>query len=390
MTQMLMSTLMLAGIWAISDFIAVKTKAFLSMTFVAFALLLIGTWSQMIPSNIVETAGLTSIATLAIPLVLVHMGSTMNLDQIKAEWRTLFICVGGMLTLVGFMFTVGLLVLDKETAITATPVIYGGGVAAMILTSVLEPMGLKDLIGFAWLLTAVQLFIGIPLSLFFLKRFARSVIEKNQIAAIANTLQAQGEQSQIKELLPAKYQTSFILLFFGIALGTVGMLIGQFTQAYGLHPYIVCLLLAFAATRFGIIPANLMVKANAYGFLMFGLFVYIGIQMTSSISLEVFLNLIEPALLSFLVAIPGLGLGAIIVARMIKVDMNLALALVYSCLSGFPTTIILAEEVSTVTGRTEEEVNTLKAYLVPKMLIAGLVTVTVLSGLLASLLVKFL
>ena len=68
----------------------------------------------------------------------------------------------------------------------------------------------------------------------------------------------------------------------------------------------------------------------------------------------------------------------------------LTIGVVASCMFGFPTTVILAEEISMAMGRTEEEVAILKGYLVPKMLIAGLLMVTLVSGMVASMLVKFI
>ncbi|GAA0179950.1 hypothetical protein SH2C18_27320 [Clostridium sediminicola] len=392
MTNMFIALLILAAVWGIAEFISIKTKAFLSLTFVAFAVLLIGSWTGLIPADIVDKAGLSTLAVLAIPLVVVHMGSTMSTEQLKKEWQTIAICAGGLVTLLLFMFTIGTFVLGKETAITATPVIYGGGLAAIILSSVLKPLGLDHLIGFAWLMASVQLFVGIPLSLFFLKKFAKKITNNDTVSELAVSITAEGVKKKgIKTcFLPSKYQTTFILLALATAIATLGVYLGEYTNKFGIHPYIVCLILSFLAVRFRIIPSNIMTKANSYGFLVFGMFVYIGIQITSSITLDVFIQLLKPAVLSFLIAVPGLALGAVIVAKLIKVDAYLALALVYTCMIGFPTTIIMAEEVSTVFGRTEEEVNILKGYLVPKMLIGGLATVSIFSGFLASILAKFL
>lgn len=392
MVQVLIPFAILSTIWALSDVISLKTKAVLSTSFVAFTVLLIGTWTNLIPTDIVAKAGLTGIATLSIPLVLIQMGSIISWTQLKSEWKTILITVGGLMVLLVLMSTVGVLVIGKQFALSATPIIFGGGVAALVLTNVIQGLGLENaplLLGFIWLMTTVQVFVGIPISIFALKRFAAGKLETNTVQELNVALQNPSEKRRV--LLPERYQTPFVLIAIAGILGLVGMYFGQYTnKLFMLHEYVLTLIVGFLAVRIGLIPTDIMKKANAYGLLSLTLFIYIGNVITANVSYSVLLQLLKPVILSFTIGVVAIVIGSLIMAKLLKFDKFLAIAVMSSCLSGFPMTILMAEEVSEVMGRNSEEKAIFKSYLVPKMLIAGLFTISFFSGVVASAIGKFL
>ena len=61
-----------------------------------------------------------------------------------------------------------------------------------------------------------------------------------------------------------------------------------------------------------------------------------------------------------------------------------------SCTFGFPTTMLIPQEVSEAIGRDEREKAAILNYLLPKMLTAGFVTVTIASVLIAGFVVNML
>lgn len=66
------------------------------------------------------------------------------------------------------------------------------------------------------------------------------------------------------------------------------------------------------------------------------------------------------------------------------------MALGVSCMIGFPGTLIISEEVSRAQGGTPEEQAYLLDVYLPKMLVAGLTTVSVASIIIAGVMVNFL
>ena len=68
----------------------------------------------------------------------------------------------------------------------------------------------------------------------------------------------------------------------------------------------------------------------------------------------------------------------------------MSMAIGSSCLFGFPGTVIISNEVSESTGTTPEEKAYISAQIMPKMLIAGMVTVSIASVLIAGVMCDWL
>ena len=75
---------------------------------------------------------------------------------------------------------------------------------------------------------------------------------------------------------------------------------------------------------------------------------------------------------------------------MLKLPFLLAIALAITCTFGFPTTMLVSQEVSEAMGETPEQKQALLNFLLPKMLVAGFVTVTITSVVLAGAVVNIL
>ncbi len=99
-------------------------------------------------------------------------------------------------------------------------------------------------------------------------------------------------------------------------------------------------------------------------------------------------------LLVFLPLIVFMVLGIILVgflaAKIFKMGPYLAISLGISCTFGFPTTMFLPKEVAQSIGQNTDEKVGIENYLLPKMLVAGLVTVTISSVILAGIAVNHL
>ena len=74
---------------------------------------------------------------------------------------------------------------------------------------------------------------------------------------------------------------------------------------------------------------------------------------------------------------------SILVGKIFGYSWQMSMAIGSSCLFGFPGTVIISNEVSESTGATPEERAAINAQIMPKMLVAGMVTVSVTSVLVA-------
>lgn len=86
----------------------------------------------------------------------------------------------------------------------------------------------------------------------------------------------------------------------------------------------------------------------------------------------------------------GTMAAALLCAKLLHIPVSLAAAYGISCTFGFPTTMLIPQEVSEAFGRNEKEKKAILNFLLPKMLTAGFVTVTIVSVLIAGAAVKML
>ncbi|PJH58647.1 hypothetical protein CVR97_28670 [Salmonella enterica subsp. enterica serovar Typhimurium] len=83
-------------VFAIGDMVAVKTKSIVSMLFTASAFFLVAFWLGL-PTTIFEDSTLLSLGSLMVSFLLVHMGTMLNLQQLKEQWKTVIICTAAIL-----------------------------------------------------------------------------------------------------------------------------------------------------------------------------------------------------------------------------------------------------------------------------------------------------
>ena len=75
-------------IFAFGDFVGVVTKAKVSTMFVIMATFLVLFMTHAIPADICTTANLTYVTSIGLQFLLVDMGSSVGLTELKKEWRT--------------------------------------------------------------------------------------------------------------------------------------------------------------------------------------------------------------------------------------------------------------------------------------------------------------
>lgn len=387
-----MAFAVLAGIWALGDAVSVKSKGYISAAMIGYTLMLVGCWAGVIPNTIVDDSGLIGIANIGVPFGLVHMGTTIDLKTLKSEWKTVVICLGACVGLCVIMFSVGWFVLGKDYVLAATPVIYGGIVSAMIINPRTIELGIPLIGVYALVLMVLQNVVGIPIASFFLNKEGKRLQKAGEISGLAVTMEMETneEKKKLFPKLPLLYQTDQIYLFKAALITFLAVWVGQYTQKIYIHPYIVSLFFGFIATQLGFLEKDVLIKAKAYGLFMWSVFLWIGKSLMEYASLEMVLSLIVPVIVTFVISVPALILGACVVGKMLNMSKEMSSAIAMTCLFGFPATIILSEEAAKSNGKTEEERNILETYFKPKMVIGGLFTISTLSGIMASIMVQFI
>ena len=150
--------------------------------------------------------------------------------------------------------------------------------------------------------------------------------------------------------------------------------------------YVVCLLLGFAAHELKLVETDALHEASSYGFimtaLMMGLFKTLASSGTDGIASVVGI--------AAAFATVAMGLMALLASKIFKQSFFMCYAIVLNAFSGFPINMLITTEAININTEEGDERDNITAEIMPKMLVAGFVCVTIVSVLLAGILVRFL
>lgn len=144
---------------AFGEFVSVKTKAIIPSILIFLIFLLVSVWSGILPTNVIDLAGFSdSLTEVIMVVIVVNMGSSISVDFLKKQWRTVVIGVGAIIGIGVVIIPVGSLIYDWDTAVVAAPPIAGGFVAAFEMSKAALAKGLPHYSTIALLLLALQEF----------------------------------------------------------------------------------------------------------------------------------------------------------------------------------------------------------------------------------------
>lgn len=394
--QALYALLFVLVVYTIGDVVASITISIVPSLFVCSVIFLGGFWLG-IPKTLFKDSLLYSIGALLIPVLLVHMGSMLNINQLKAQWNTVLISIGGIVGIVILLLLVASKIVGKETAIVAAPPISGGLIAGLQMGDKAEAIGRLDLKLMATLLVVLQGFVGYPLASFCLRREAKTIIKlKNNGYKFENDKEVQDVDRKMIFQLPKKLRSSN----YYFAKATLVAVIAVSTSAclqkidtgnlflnalVRLDKNVLSLIFGIIFAQVGLLEREPLNKANVFGFGMASLMAVIYGGLAGS-TIQDILNIIIPLVICLLIGTVGIGIMSVLVGKFLKVRPWMAFAIGSSALFGFPGTFIVSKEVSEAIAIDESEKELILNQILPKMLVAGFITVSIGSVILAGLL----
>lgn len=171
--EMWTSLLIVLAVFALGDVISILTKARISSLFVIMMTFLILFLTHTIPPDIVKRAGLETLGPIAIGMLLVNMGSSVDVRMLKREWRSV---VGSIISMIIAVVSCLAMIplIGRENALASAPVINGGVIATNTMVAAALEKGLPLTAALAAFLYATQKFVGtLPASYFGLRAARR-------------------------------------------------------------------------------------------------------------------------------------------------------------------------------------------------------------------------
>ena len=388
-------------IFAIGDYISDKTHAIVPVLLFASVSFLILFWTGLVPTSLFTDAGLMAISNMMTGIFIVNMGTLLDFKQFVAQWKT--VVLGLAIVIVGGipMVFVERSMLGHNYAVALVGPITGGWVSAVVVNDAIRALGSPDnlkLVGvLATIIVAVQGIIGYPLASAFLRGEANRLVKGYKDGSIkwekstADDNASSDAGKKKKRLIPAlpeKYQTPFILLAKVCLVSLLSFKLAALTNGQ-VHRYVLCLILGVIAHEIGFIEHDIMKNANTYGIGLIICMVSILVFLTAVTPQDV-LSLLPVVLGAFVIGLLSMFVIAVIVGKIFHFSWQMACGITCSCLFGFPGTFVVSTEVAKTIGKTDDEVQMITDNILPKMLVAGFVCLTITSVLITGVFVNYL
>ena len=387
-----------AAAYIIGEVVSTVTKAWIPSVFVTAIVMLVGYWT-VFPHELVSDSKLIPFgSTLGIYLLITHMGTVISLKQLKAQWKTIVVCLSGLAGMCVLAWFICPLFMDKTLVIAGLPPLTGGIIAATTMQTAAANAGLEVAAVFAITMYCVQGFAGYPITAVCLqvegKRLLKEFRDGGSVpVALAENPMAMVDEPDRKTLIPPvpkKFDSAVVTLiklgivaWFATLLGGVSFpVIGKISGA------IWALVLGVIFTTLGFLDRNSLNRANSYGIVMFALMMYV-FDGLKDCTPEMLVSIIVPMLVLIVIGVLGMAVASFIIAKVLKMSFPLAFANGLTALYGFPCDAIITESTCKSLAQTDDEFNFLMSKMFPSMIVGGFVTVTITSVFIAGAFASF-
>lgn len=371
----------LAVIFAFSQIVAQKTKATFSAAFVIAVTLIILFNVNILPRDIYPISTLQPVGGLLIGVLVCGMGNMLDFPELKRQWKTVVIAFIGMSIATAILVFVGQYIVGRDTVLAGAPVFSGGVPAMTVILAALEEGGFTDLLIFPVLMLAIQNFIGLPIASNLLKVAARRFVGDKQLYEQSKSLTMHEEkQNENAKRLPLQMPKSLQMpsvLFAKLCLVTMlAFYVGGFFASItgGIISYVIlAMVLGTVFTELGFLERDILPKTDSYGFIIFGVLM-VAFASLSNTSPQQILKLLVPLLVCQAIGVLGAVVSGYFLGKAFKTDPFLSIPMVLTCLFGFPSTMLMSNEVAFAIGENEEQVEVIGNHIRPKMVTAGFVS----------------
>lgn len=383
-------------IFGLGDMVATKTRAIVSMLFFSSVLFLAGFWTKVLPNTMFDDSTLLLVSGVLVSMLLVHMGTTIKLRDFADQWKTVIIaCIACIAISLGIYFIGGLIVADKNYVVVGAPILSGGVVATITMQTAVEGHSV-ELGVFAALVMVVQGFVGYPVCSLCLKSEAkrvRGLVESGQElkGVTAKIVTDAAPKKRLIPYIPDKYNGPNIMMakvaFFAF-LATItanainGWIASTFETDFSISALIFALIYGIIAKELGFIEENPMKRAGADGFMLVVVTLSIFTNLAQSTP-DMVAGMLWPLLVVVVTGSVTFLIISTLVGKIFGVSWQMSCAIGSTCLFGFPGTYIVTNEVVNATAANDEEKQLMLDHMMPKMLIAGMVSVSITSVLIA-------
>ena len=311
-----------------------------------------------------------------------------------------------MVTLVGclgmgvLVFATVTPVFGLDMAISSYPCLVGGLVATNLVNETLMNKGLEDLAVTIVLMLSMQTFVGMPVMSFGARKECERLLADYRTGKIiaADPKQdaiAKSTPTTSKALIdriPAKYNTPILHLASCLFLGALASSIAKYTSSITnglIGTAIVGIVIGILFKQLGLLAKEPLAKAGVLSFFMMAMM----INMRVSFAKITPMGLVErlwPIAFCIIIGAIGVLLFAIPMGKKLGISSGLIMAITMGSYAGYPLNYQVCMEVITLLAQSPEEEEYLKDHVLQKVIIGGVVSVSLASVIIAGVMVSML
>lgn len=386
----------LFGLLVLGEIIAKVTKGKVPGALVISVLMIVGFWT-ILPLDIVERAGITSLTYAMCAMIIVtNLATLISRKEMMAQWRTVVVNLMGIAAICLFVLTIGSKLFGSDYAVAATPPLTGGAIATMLMVEAASGKG-KMVAALVALITMVmQGLVGYPLTNVFLGREAKRLgkLHKEGKLGAADGTAVVVQEAEKQSIFTKIKSPAFILLklvLVALASYWIEIFISNISGGTVLiSRYVWCLVLGFLASEFKFLEKDALAQSKSDGILMNLLLIYLFGGLNAATP-ENFLPVAGLTLALVLIASVGMALMAFIASKIFKKEsFSMCYSIILTAFYGFPINVMLTDEAVEAASDDKATREAIRAQILPKMLVGGFTSVTVVSVLVAGILVNYL
>lgn len=387
-------------VWTFGEWVSKKTNALISMMLVASMVFLIGFATNIFPHDLILDSGLLNLGNAVVGVIIVHLGTMMSLDDLKAQWRTFVIGVGTVVAMTLILLPLGTLLFDTNIAVAGTASVTGGTLSILMVqdeaAKILAEGGDAGILSgyllavFPLLVLNLKNLVGFLVTASILKKEAKRVqseYRKGNLTFYEKEVEENTKEDRVS-ILPEFLQTPYATLFLCAMVVYAAMTISGWTQGY-VNTFVIALLAGIALRHFKILKPNALLTTDTFGLLMISIMV-IAFGPLADINPADLVALIWPISFYLLAGVLVIFVSAYLIGKSVGYSGALSIAVGMTSLFGFPGTMVLTKEAAAAIGETPEEIAVIEQNILPIMVTGGFATVTITSVITGGIIVGFM
>lgn len=392
------SLTILVGIYLLGVLISKWTNGRVGSALATLPIMFIMFWTGILTPADIDASHLPAVYDIMTAVILVNVGTTFDLKMLRKEWRLVILCLGSLLGCGVIVLTVGTILFGRDLAFTCYPSLAGGMVATMLMQQAALEKGLEEVAAIVLLVLTVQQWFSMPLITNFTRLEAKRLQKGFDPAMIKQTgtstteLAATPQKAKLIDRLPESYNNPYIDFFLLCLFSAIANWLSSITSAPTkglLGSALVGMIVGVVARAAGVITKDPLSRSKLMPFFMLAMVMSMR-KSLAALSVQGLLNSLIPVVGIILLGAVGIIGVAILVGKFVGLSVPMSIVVGIQAYSGYPINYQMGLETIEAVATTPEEQEYLKAEILPKIVIGGVISVSVASVIIGSIFVSLL